>query len=522
MRISCLLFLLLLWFTQLSANPADDSTRLADMPLKELFQVGARHVMANNTDSALTYLDCITRRYGGDEVDDLEQTERNIVTRSYYLCASLTAYNRSDNQTALRYLLAGLRVCNNDMERYNLYTVRAMLTTQYALLIPTDENKRLAKMFNEECFRLGQQQPIPKTNSCVDYLNLFTFGIGTADRQQCRWATDLIKTALLDDNDIKQRFALYFSRAIDHLDHGQPQQALDDFRYVRDKLLPAFNDYNFHEILFSHMAEVFLQQGQRDSFLYYTNRCVQIGNESDNPYTLLTAYRELADYYRQQRDTAQARHYHLLQLQQRDSLFINGGFEQLFKSGVIQQLKDAGDADSQPTAPARWHYVVAAMLAVVVLGALAVAFFFYRRRQPSQSHQADSDTPADPAKYQNSLMSDEKKDTIYASIIAVMSDVETISNPDFSIVQLSERCHTNQKYVSQVINERTGQNFAGLLANYRIEEACRRMSDTEHYGHLTLESIAQSVGYRSRSGFITAFKRVKGVLPAKYNPRKSV
>ena len=87
-----------------------------------------------------------------------------------------------------------------------------------------------------------------------------------------------------------------------------------------------------------------------------------------------------------------------------------------------------------------------------------------------------------------------------------MSDMDNICNPDFSLGRLVELCNTNQKYVSQVINERSGKNFGTLLATYRVEEACRRMSDAEHYG----------VGFKNRFTFINAFKRVKGVVPTEY------
>ena len=97
-----------------------------------------------------------------------------------------------------------------------------------------------------------------------------------------------------------------------------------------------------------------------------------------------------------------------------------------------------------------------------------------------------------------------------------MSDMDNICNPDFSLGRLVELCNTNQKYVSQVINERSGKNFGTLLATYRVEEACRRMSDAEHYGNMTLEGIAESVGFKNRFTFINAFKRVKGVVPTEY------
>jgi AraC-like DNA-binding protein len=75
---------------------------------------------------------------------------------------------------------------------------------------------------------------------------------------------------------------------------------------------------------------------------------------------------------------------------------------------------------------------------------------------------------------------------------------------------------TKRNYVSQVINEKYDNNFNHLLNEYRIKESCRRMNDTDNYGNYTIESIALSVGFKSRSNFISTFKRFTGLTPSAY------
>jgi AraC-like DNA-binding protein len=70
--------------------------------------------------------------------------------------------------------------------------------------------------------------------------------------------------------------------------------------------------------------------------------------------------------------------------------------------------------------------------------------------------------------------------------------------------------------VSQVINQEAGQTFSMLVRKYRIKEACRRLNDTQNYGHVTLETISESVGFKSRSTFVTAFKEQIGLTPSEY------
>lgn len=62
------------------------------------------------------------------------------------------------------------------------------------------------------------------------------------------------------------------------------------------------------------------------------------------------------------------------------------------------------------------------------------------------------------------------------------------------------------KQVSACISMMTGKNFSSYIGEYRINESCRRLADIEKYGNLTIEAIANSVGFMSRNHF-TKFLR---------------
>lgn len=47
-------------------------------------------------------------------------------------------------------------------------------------------------------------------------------------------------------------------------------------------------------------------------------------------------------------------------------------------------------------------------------------------------------------------------------------------------------------------------------------EAMRRFDDAERYGNYSIEGVAESVGFRSRSTFSTWFKRFTGLGAAEY------
>lgn len=115
-----------------------------------------------------------------------------------------------------------------------------------------------------------------------------------------------------------------------------------------------------------------------------------------------------------------------------------------------------------------------------------------------------------------SKMSDAQTALMIQRIMAVLDDVDIISRQDFTLQMLANMIESNTSYVSWAINSTYGKNFKSLLNEARIREVTRRISDTEHYGHLTIQAIAQSVGYNSQTNFIKTFKRIIGMTPSMY------
>jgi AraC-like DNA-binding protein len=122
-------------------------------------------------------------------------------------------------------------------------------------------------------------------------------------------------------------------------------------------------------------------------------------------------------------------------------------------------------------------------------------------------------------KYQKSSLSDENKELILSKIKAEMEDKEYFTNNLASLSGLAKQINESPHHVSQVINEKLSKNFFELLASYRVEHAkklIREDKDTK----LTVEELAELVGYNSKSSFNNAFKAITSKTPSEY--RKSL
>ena len=132
------------------------------------------------------------------------------------------------------------------------------------------------------------------------------------------------------------------------------------------------------------------------------------------------------------------------------------------------------------------------------------------------TQQAASTDKEGVGKPHGNTVSDESRIALMDRIYEQMDDVDFICQQDLTIERLAQAVGSNEKYVSQVINELMNKNFNTLLNEYRIREICKRLTDFAHYGNMTNETIAEGVGFKSRSHFIRTFKKMTGLTPSQY------
>lgn len=92
---------------------------------------------------------------------------------------------------------------------------------------------------------------------------------------------------------------------------------------------------------------------------------------------------------------------------------------------------------------------------------------------------------------------------------------ENFTNPELTIVELSEKLGIHPKRISATINMVQRQNFNSYVNRFRVKKAERLLKSAE-MDKLTIEGIGNEVGFNSKSAFYSAFKKETGTTPLKY------
>jgi len=118
-------------------------------------------------------------------------------------------------------------------------------------------------------------------------------------------------------------------------------------------------------------------------------------------------------------------------------------------------------------------------------------------------------------KYARSSLSEEDKVEILKKLKNGMENEKYYKNNLVSQSMISKKLLIPTHHISQVINEKLNQSFFDFIATYRIREAEKILLDPDQ-NHLTVEEIAEEVGYISKSAFNKTFKRITGKTPSAY------
>lgn len=100
---------------------------------------------------------------------------------------------------------------------------------------------------------------------------------------------------------------------------------------------------------------------------------------------------------------------------------------------------------------------------------------------------------------------------VYSAVLNFIDD--NFCQNDICLNMIAEKLSMNTNYISKIIKEMTGKNFSEYITYRRIERSKELLKANE----MTVNQIAESVGYTYTYYFIRKFKESEGITPGQYS-----
>ena len=312
------------------------------------------------------------------------------------------------------------------------------------------------------------------------------------------------------------------------------------------------------------ITKIYAEAKQYDKAIASINTALDIARKNNSLDFITTLYRDLSGIYKEMGNTELANKWELEYLRINEKLQGDGQLASVKNVKFMRELNKANEQVRELSEKRRLQNILfcCALVVMAVIGALLYRIYranrkirsnnrhLYRnyvdmldkeeqareRRKLDEQRIAELETRirdmesaavavsvdnnskevSQKVKYQNSRMTGDDAKELYAAVLGVMENSDEIYKLGFNVDRLSELVHSRPRYVSQAINQEYGSNFNSLLNEYRIKEACRRLGGNADYANMTIEGIAESVGFKSRTSFGALFKSITGLSPSAY------
>lgn len=340
----------------------------------------------------------------------------------------------------------------------------------------------------------------------------------------------------IPDSVTNLQYARNLYRAIEASQHGRYSEARRLIRNNFTLKLYSLERERYYVNNYRRLSEYYSAEKKYGEALEMLDSALVLAKDSRQYDMNARIYLRKSKIYETIGDSQNTKYWHSLYLEARDSLNQLGKLQNLLELNFLHEISiDNQEMERMHDRHRRLITIlVASSLITLVLSILC--FIIYRQKRRLQvlnkslyeriqneimppavtKTKRETKTGEETKAKARTTTDDDRMEQLWQRILQTLDDIDLICSPDFSQSVLANAVGSNVKYVSTVVNERSGKNFTALLSERRMAEACRRMNDIETYGRYTVEAISQSLGFKSRVTFINAFKRQYSLTPSEY------
>lgn len=528
--------------------PADQLVKLSN---KQLCDKGQAHWDKNELDSALISFNIVANRADRKQsIDDMHD-----------VCAAITAMGNIyqhrfyDYEKAMQCYLKSEKIEKKfqfNRQLAHLYYYMAALESEKNDITNDYEFCETAFELTRRAYRMSIEHDVQHTQiHSIISLAITALRYGKLDLVSHELHTFLNQQ--ISDTIIDRDYAKFLCSAAIHASHKDYIAALTDLSKLEMALPTDTSNAINRELFIAHENRFFVYRnmGNHTAALQELDKMEKIARENDLKEGVLEVLFLKRDYYAALGNTAMADKYDLQYYKAKDQFMTEAKVAKADEEKVLFKLTEANNEIKELSYKQRiqqTELIAVAVVALLLLTLLVLAWVSHRqtkeknrslyeqnqqllanidrmrqlrqeqeRREKEQQAQAsEAQTASIPAaKYGRGKMEGDDIAQVMEKVERVMDESEEIFSTEFSLDRLVELTGETESRVSQAINT-SGHKYYELLNEYRVREACRRMNDKAQYGGLTIEAIGQSVGFKSRSNFVSTFKRIVGLTPSAY------
>ncbi len=514
-----------------------------DLPSKTLMEMGGQFYDNVQPDSALVCYNIVANRYY--TVHDKNELNLKMEVSAMNQLGILYIYYFVDYEKAHKYLLQAEKIAKENRFTSILSSVYTNLGNIYIIDCSLTRNGELDNRtieMHQQAFETALEANKPD-KIIISAVNMAHIADDSITLQALR---DDIKQFLnyqIPDSLRQYEYAKDYCRAAIEVDKGNLEAALV---YYNKTLQHVYHENArtceiIRRGIMNTKARLLIRLDHDQEAVDIINSYVDQAKKNDDHHGLFISYQALSEFYHNfKKDSIQGDRYELMALREKDIVLNQNKWLDAQKTEFLFQIDEINAEVQELTTRHRMMKIIAWGTVVFTLIILVILYLLWRKyRQVQENHRqlyennlallaVDDERrrllldyvaklDAEPAKYQSHQMDEGEQSDLLHRIFYVLETSEEIYDNDFSLERLADLVEArSSKYVSQVLNDYYHQSLSNVVNEYRIREACRRINDCKHYGQLTVQAIAESLGFKSYPNFVSNFKKFTGLTPSAY------
>lgn len=280
------------------------------------------------------------------------------------------------------------------------------------------------------------------------------------------------------------------------------------------------------------LAAIYVETNQPEQASYYLQQALSCATEIRANSLLEKVFLKKSELYEKQGNHSGALEAYRRHIAYRDSVFTQENKARLDQLQAVYQsekqqheiellMKDKALNEARIKRNLIMNYWLGSGLTILLIASAIVTWLLIQKSKANrklvekslQLIKNEECVEMNKSAKAQSVYSEMEKDRLIRELNQIIREEKIFAHQQLSMPELASKLNTNTTYLSKIINDDYGVTFPDFINQLRIKEAQKMFTAGKHES-MTIEAVADTVGFRSRSAFNNAFKKFLGVTPS--------